>query len=139
MGEDLARTPISMVDQRAPIQAPKDMAMSQVLLLMQRHHRSAVVVVDWEGRFAGMFSEGDALLKLAAARARWADPPVWEFAVKDVLTARPTDTIRSVLNAMKGHDYRYMPVVDAERKPTAIIAIRDIVAYVAEFFPQEVL
>jgi CBS domain-containing protein len=52
---------------------------------------------------------------------------------------QPDDSIAYVLNAMSVGGYRHVPVVDEQKIPLAVISVRDIVSFIIEHFPEEVL
>ncbi len=105
---------------------------------MRADHTSAVMLVDGE-RLVGIFTERDLVKSVLGAGKDWADE--W---LRTHMTVRPEcleahQEIWLALNLMHNGGYRHVPVVDAARRPVAIISVRDLVNYLAEFFPEEVL
>lgn len=137
MLEKLAWTPIAKVHQRKPICVRQDAPLGGVVDAMREHHRSAVVVVDAEGHLVGLFTERDALARLSHADASWPAWPVAEVMTRSPTTVGAQDSIRMALQRMRENDHRHLPVVDADFRPVMIVAMRDVLAYVAEWYPQE--
>ena len=50
-----------------------------------------------------------------------------------------TDPIVYALNKMSVGGFRHVPLVDEERRPVGIISVKDIVDYIVDFFPNDVL
>jgi CBS domain-containing protein len=105
---------------------------------MNEHRTGCVLVVEHE-RLVGVFTERDVLTKVAAQGLC-----VDESAVEEVMTADPEcltldDGIAYALNMMSVGGFRHIPLVDAERRPTGIVAMRDIVDFIVDLFPSEVL
>ena len=62
----------------------------------------------------------------------------------DVMTPDPevlpdTASVAFVLNKMSLGGFRHVPVVDHEHRPRCVIAVRDVVEYLVQAFPREVL
>jgi hypothetical protein len=43
------------------------------------------------------------------------------------------------MNAMHVGGYRHVPVVDAGNVPLAVVSVKDIIGFIVENFPQEIL
>ena len=50
-----------------------------------------------------------------------------------------TASVAFVLNKMSIGGFRHVPVVDEEHRPRFVVAVRDVVAYLVDAFPREVL
>jgi len=62
----------------------------------------------------------------------------------DVMTPDPevlpdNASVASALNKMSLGGFRHVPVVDQEHRPRFVVAVRDVVEYLVEAFPREVL
>jgi CBS domain-containing protein len=61
-----------------------------------------------------------------------------------VMTADPevlpvTGTVAHALNKMSLGGFRHVPVVDEDHHPVFVVSVRDIVEFLVEAFPREVL
>ena len=86
-----------------------------------------VPVVDWRGRLAGMLTDRDVCLAVAA---RHQSP--WEIPVRDVMSPNivsvPIDEhVDAALVAMKEHRVRRVPIVDEEGHVKGLISIDDAI------------
>ena len=88
----------------------------------------AVLVVDGD-RLKGIFTERDALLKLAGRSL--AGITVRDVMTKDPVVLREDDTIAVAINKMAVGGFRHIPLVDAGR-PTGIVTARDVFHRIAE-------
>ena len=100
--------------------------------------RADCVLVSAEGRLAGILTERDVLLKVVG-QAVDLDAPVDAFmtAGPDALT--PEATMGEALALMDRGGYRHVPLVDADGQIAGLLRQQDILAYVAEAFPESIL
>lgn len=138
MIEELARTPISRIEQRDAIFVAPATRVRDVLDLMLERHRGAALVVDGEGRLAGIFTERDVLLKLSGD-APPVDAPISDFMTADPQRITSDRSVTEVLRRMQRSRFRHLPVVDANGRPEGMISIRDVLTWLAEHFPDEFL
>ena len=106
--------------------------------LMQQK-RIGCVLATRDGVLAGIFTERDILMKLINKKIDY-----MKVSVGDVMTHSPEvlhldDTIAYAMNMMSVGGYRHLPVVDERKKPLSILSVKDIVAYIVEHFPDEIL
>jgi CBS domain-containing protein len=110
----------------------------QCIDIMLARHIGCLVVVD-KGKLAGMFTERDVLMKIAGS-----DTETTKVIVDKVMTPHPValhvrDTIETVIRLMHGGRYRHVTIVDQSNRPVSVVSIKDIVAYIIDFFPQDIL
>jgi CBS domain-containing protein len=127
---DLERGPLLFVDPSC--------ALEQVIMLMNEHHRGAVLVVE-DDQLVGIFTERDVLRRVVMQRLDLARVKVSELMTRhpDVLPA--TATLAQALREMVQGGYRHLPIVDDEGHPAAIVSMRSIIEFVSDAFPKEVL
>lgn len=109
---------------------------------MQKGHRGYVVVTE-DGtsrtRLTGIFTERDILLRVIDGGRNPAELRVGEVMTRDPETLPYDARIAWALNVMSIGGFRHVPVVDREGRPTAVIAVRDVVELLVESFPAEIL
>jgi CBS domain-containing protein len=81
------------------------------------------LLVMHEGRLVGIFTERDAVLKLADKRLELFD--VRDAMTRDPVVLRPEDSLAVAIHKMAVGGFRHIPVVDGER-PIGIVAARDV-------------
>lgn len=122
-----------------PIRFTEDATVAEAIASMTAGHRAAVVIVDAEGRLAGIFTERDVLIRVLGAGR---DPK--RTALREVMTREPEalapdDRICFAVNRMNSAGYRTIPLVDGQRRPIGIVTVNDVVKWLAEIFPEAVL
>lgn len=107
-------------------------------LLLSKEIGAAPVVEN--GYLRGIFSERDVLNKILNKQVGDLDHiSVTEFMIADPQTAHPEDSLNTAILHMARGGYRHVPIVDAENRPIGMVSIRDVISYLIEEFPQEVL
>ena len=130
--------PIATLDYpKNPVSFAPSTPVGKVLESMSAKNLGAVLVVDG-GRVVGIFSERDALRKGLWA-AKDLDAPVRKFMTANPETLTPHDAIAMAMNRMGMGGYRHIPLVDGEHRPVGMLVMRDIVRYIARFFPNQAL
>jgi CBS domain-containing protein len=138
----LLREPVTVLPSRAPICFKGTDAVSEAMNAMQREHRGCVLVTeDGTSRsgLTGIFTERDILLRIID-RGRHPDRVTLdEVMVKDPESLTVDAPVAWVLNKMSIGGFRHVPVVDEEGRPTQIVSVRDVVQFLVEAFPNEIL
>ena len=111
---------------------------SDAIQSMVEQRVGIVMIVD-DGRLAGVFSERDVLVKVAAADINVSTTPVADLMTKNPQTLRPHDELVYALNQMSVGGFRHVPIVDDDNRPVAVVSMRDIVEYIVSLYPDEVL
>ena len=111
-------------DQRIHALAP-DKTAYEAAKLMANHDVGAVLVVDADGRLAGIITERDVTRRIVA---KGLDPK--KTAIADVMTRNPDtlspdDTGTEALEIMRVRHYRHLPVA-VDGKAVAMVSVRDL-------------
>lgn len=112
-------------------------SLEETLRVMREEGVGCVLVCAGE-RLAGIFTERDVLNKLFGKPVNLLDP-VDRFMTPDAMVLTLDDTLGDAVRLMTEHGYRHIPLCDRQGKRAGMIAARDIVHYVAEHFPAEVV
>jgi CBS domain-containing protein len=119
---------LSGLASHSPRTVEPGMAVADAVATMRADGVDAVLVVDG-GRLKGIFTERDALVKLAGRAL--AGITVRDVMTKDPVVLREDDTIAVAINKMAVGGFRHIPLVDAGR-PTGIVTARDVFHRIAE-------
>ncbi len=138
LNSNTLRTPISRVGMRKLVSVPLSASVSDAIDEMIENRQGCVLVTDG-GRLAGIFTERDVLTRIIG---QGRDPE--STLVRDVMSPDPealtSDAMLAfAMNHMHVADYRHVPIVNTEGKPIGVLSVRDVLHYLAEFFPEEVL
>lgn len=107
--------------------------------LLIAHHIGAAPIVE-EGVLRGIFGERDVLRKvLNKQMGDLTQIPVTQFMKADPQTARAEDMLNIAILYMARGSFRHLPIVDEQQHPIGMVSIRDVISYLVEYFPQEVL
>lgn len=113
------------------------------LLAIQRTGTGdSVFVTDEDGRLAGVLTERDVFDRLVGPDVGHGvdvDAPVEVFMTSNPNTLRLDDTVRDALELMQSSRFRNVPVVDDDHRLIGVVRQADVLRYLAESFPEELL
>jgi len=135
LDQHMIREPIRRLNPRAPLSLAPSASVREAVQLMREHRIGCLLVVEAE-RLVGIITERDLLLKLQAVDV---EHPVREFMTPDPEALRPDDPIVYALNKMSVGGFRHVPLVDSGHRPVGVVSVKDIVDYIVDFFPNDVL
>jgi len=99
--------------------------------IMKDRAIGSVVVVDLEGRLAGLFTEREILALVADEGVGAGDRRVGELMTRNPETTTRTSTLAEVIHRLTVSELRYLPVLDEEGRPEAVLAARDLVDFLS--------
>jgi CBS domain-containing protein len=85
-----------------------------------------ILPVVADGKLVGVVTDRDMYIALATRDRRASELSVGEVATLDVLTCRPDDDVHAVLEAMKTHRVRRMPVEGFGNMVLGIVSLNDL-------------
>jgi CBS domain-containing protein len=106
--------------------------------LMRQKHLSCVLVVE-HGQLVGVFTERDVVTKVAAMPLDVDHVPLRDVMAPDPECLQLDDTLVYALYQMHHGASRHVPVVDEQRRPTALVSMQEIIDELVAAFPQELL
>jgi CBS domain-containing protein len=122
---------------------PPGTTLGACLLAIQRTGTGdSVFVTDADGRLAGVLTERDIFGRLVGpdvAAGVDLDVPVEAYMTTAPMAPRQDQTVRAALELMQGGKYRNVPVVDDDRRLVGVVRQVDILKFLAESFPEELL
>ena len=89
---------------------------------------SDCVLVVQNGRLVGIFTDRDAVLKVAGRPAQ--RQPLADLMTRDPVVLRHDDTIAVAINKMAVGGFRHIPIVEGDR-PVGLVAARDVFRHLA--------
>jgi CBS domain-containing protein len=130
-------TTISELKLRTPILVDAAATVDAAVHAMNEHH-TGCVLVQKGGKLVGVFTERDVIMR-TAFQENSAVVKVEAVMTKSPETLEPTDNIAFALNKMSVGGYRHIPIVDGKGTPVGVLSVRDIVDFLADLFPQDIL
>jgi CBS domain-containing protein len=103
---------------------------SKVIGLMKKRRIGSAMVLE-AGRLVGIFTERDALNRLALHRLDLRKLPIKDVMTRDPKCLSEDDTLAFALNRMAVGSYRHIPIVE-EGKPLRFISVRGVLRYLHE-------
>jgi CBS domain-containing protein len=122
-----------------PLAVSGEATVGEVVGLMKAQRGSCVLICsggDRDGQVEGIFTERDAL--------RWmAEGGSPQQSIRDAITPQPAvlhakSTVGEAIEMMSQGGYRHLPIVDDNGAPLAVAAVRGIVHYLVDHFPQTI-
>jgi CBS domain-containing protein len=138
----LLHEPVTVLSTRSPLLFTESMFLSEAMRAMQAEHRGCVLVTE-DGTantpLKGIFTERDILLRVINRGRHPSEVALGEVMSGDPEFLRSDAPVAWVLNMMSVGGFRHVPVVNAVGCPVAVISVRDIVEFLVEAFPSEIL
>ena len=147
-GAVIARVPflvderLQVVGRRAPVTVAPNTSLADCLAaIRQSGTGDSVFVVGADGRLAGVLTERDIFSRLVGGDV----PPIdLEQPVETLMTTKPhhlhlEETVRHAIELMQTGRYRNVPLLDDDDVLQGVIRPQDILKYLAEAFPEELL
>jgi CBS domain-containing protein len=101
---------------------------SEAIRLMHESEIDCVLVTDG-GRLVGIFTDRDAVLKVAGTRADHRS--LRDVMTRDPVVLRQSDPIAVAINKMAVGGFRHIPIVDGGGLPTGVVSAKDVFAHIA--------
>jgi CBS domain-containing protein len=122
------RAPIKTLNPSKPISVETGARVSQVLEIMRENRFGCVLVVE-NDVLVGIITERDILTKVVSIDDRM------DVGVEEIMTRMPEylfadDQVAFALNRMHVGGFRHVPLIDLRGKPTGIVSVRDILAFI---------
>jgi len=130
--------PLSKVPRRPMLTLPTNASVAEAIRAMNERHVGVALIVQNE-KLAGIFTERDVLRKVAGRLLDVEKTPVANVMTPEPETLPEDASIAYGLHHMSVEGYRHVPLVKPDRTPVGVVGVRDIVAWIVEFFPESVL
>ncbi len=120
-----------------PIVADASTPLRDVVRQM-RDHRSGCALLTRDGKLAGIFTERDVVLRVVGVGGAM-DQPVSAWMTPDPDRVGQKDPLITAVRLMRRRGFRNVPVVDEADQVVGCVRHKDIVNYLAEVYPEQVL
>ena len=130
-------TKIRYLELDPPVRVETGFRIGDVLATMRDQRKSCVLVCHGD-RCTGIFTERDFLNKIFGKNLNLA-LPVENFMSPNPKTLTPDDTVGQAIQLMHEHGFRNVPLVDPKGNCAGLVQIRNIIDFLAELYPEEVL
>jgi len=113
----------SIIGSQTPITAAKSATVLEAALLMKKHGKGALLVVEGP-RLIGIFTERDVVFRVVAAERNPAGTRLAEVMTPHPQTIHPNEPFVHALRIMHKGGFRHLPVVENEW-PVGVVSARD--------------
>lgn len=120
-----------------PVTVPTSATVGAALEAVQKHRKGYVLIVE-DGRPRGIMTQREVLMKIVARDVKY-DSNVMEYASKIPVTLTGTERIARAIKVMIAEGVDIVPIVDTEGKATAVLLAIDVIHFLAEAFPEQLL
>lgn len=134
----LASATVGELSPRPHARVSVDDAMWKVVAEMSAKGRGAVLVEDG-GALVGIFTERDLLNRVDYSDALWSHVVVRDVMTPHPMVIRPDDSLSEALRRLIQGHRRHLPIVDDRGHVLGLISIRDVLTYIAERFPEDMV
>lgn len=132
-----------VVGRREPVTVGPGTAVADCLSAIQRTGTGdSVFVTDTDGRLAGVLTERDIFGRLVGTDVAGAvdlQAPVETYMTTEPHTLRLEQTVGDAMALMQSGRFRNVPVVDDDRRLVGVVRQVDLLKFLAESFPEELL
>jgi predicted transcriptional regulator len=104
---------------------------------VQRQGSGYVLIVD-DGRPRGIMTEREVLMNIVARDVKY-NSGVMDFASKAPVTLTDKETIARGVKVMVAEGIDNIAIVDANGRATAVLRTLDVIHFLAEAFPEQLL
>ena len=136
---NLVDSRLKLVSRREPVTVPPGTSLADCIGAIQRSGTGdSVFVTGPEGRLAGVLTERDIFARLVGGDVDLSRP------VETLMTTQPQhlrleQTVRDAIALMQTGRYRNVPLLDEQERLVGVVRPQDILKYLAEAFPEELL
>ena len=130
---------LRVLSRRQPVTVEPGTSLADCVRAIQRTGTGdSVFVCDASGRLLGVLTERDVFARIVGGTIDL-QQPVESLMTTDPKTLDLDDTIRDAIVLMRTGRYRNVPMVDADRQLVGVVRQSDIIKFLAESFPEELL
>lgn len=135
--DDITREPISVLPLRELNAVQPDSSCRDAVALMRKKRLGFVLILDDQGRPAGMFTERQ-LIRLLLDDPKGLDEPVGSHMSKESRTLKHDAPIAKLIEKLQSLEWRFVCVVDGQGKAVGVTGQRGLMEYIADHFPRQV-
>ncbi len=138
LSNEVLRLPIKVLKLQEAITISPSVTVQKAVEEMQRHKVGCVLLVESK-KLTGIFTERDLLYKVIGKIDNFSTVPVSNYSTHNPESMQMNDSIGHALNLMHVGGYRHIPIVNEKNEPRGVVSIKDAVAFLSEYFPEDVL
>ncbi len=141
-GTDLIQAPLTALPVHEALVFCASDTVTDAMRAMQREHTGCVLVTrdgTRHSKLVGIFTERDVLFRIVDRGKNPATLPLSEVMTPEPEVLTVGETVAYALKKMSISGFCHVPVVDGKGHPAFVVSVRDIVEFLVEAFPRQVL
>jgi CBS domain-containing protein len=138
LSNETIQQPIRSLELGRAVVVESSKNLATTIELMQ-HMKTGCVLAAENGVLVGIFTERDILIKILGKNRDFVNMTVNEVMTRSPESLHLDDSIAYAMNMMSVGGYRHVPIVDDQRKPISILSVKDVISYIVEHFPNEII
>ena len=136
----LADERLKVLSRGDPVTVPPGTSLADCVRAIQRTGTGdSVFVTDPDGRLAGVLTERDIFGRLVGGDVVDLNRPVETLMTTDPRRLHLEQPVRDAIDLMQTGRYRNIPIVDDDGLLVGVVRPQDVLKYLAEAFPEELL
>ncbi len=129
--------PISALGLPPLVSVNTQASVGQALSAVQEHGQGFVLICE-DGRPRGIMSQREVLMRIVARDVKY-DSNVMDFVSKVGVTLTSKEKIARAIKVMIAEGLDIIPIVDDTGRATAVVRSVDVIQFLAEVFPEQLL
>lgn len=129
--------PISALGLPPLVSVTTHATVGQALSAVQKHGQGYVLICE-DGRPRGIMSQREVLMKIVARDVKY-DSNVMDFSSRIPVTLTSSERISRAIKLMISEGVDIIPIVDTAGKATAVVRTIDVIHFLAQAFPEQLL
>jgi len=137
VGEALRNEKIRALRLSEPARVSPQASLAETIRAMRAAQIGCALVCEGT-RLVGILTERDVLNKIVGSEVDYASE-VREFMTPNPRVLSPDDSLGEAIRLMTEKGYRHVPLMDGQGRDAGMVCAKDLVEYIAEHFPAEVV
>ncbi len=138
LNDDVLQVPIKLLYLKKAVTVKKGISLKEAIDTLIARNIGSILVLDGKN-LCGILTERDLLNKVAGQDIDYKNEKIETYMSASPAMLKDTDTVEDALRYMDEKGYRHIPVVNEGGSALTVISIKDIIGYLVEFFPNDVL
>jgi CBS domain-containing protein len=134
---------LKVLSRREPVTVEPGTSLADCIAAIRRTGTGdSVFVTNPDGTLAGVLTERDIFGRLVGADVAGSvdlESPVEQYMTTEPRTLRLEQTVADAIDLMQSGKFRNIPVIDDDRRLVGVVRQVDILKFLAESFPEELL
>ncbi len=135
---ELFQRPINVLSMPGIIKLDQNSSIEKAIKQMSEKEITSIIVTE-NNKLIGIVTEKDFFKKVLGQNLDIKKNTLQKIMTKDPVTLHANDSIAYILTNMKLGGYQHIPILDSDDAPISVITIREVIDYVVDFFPKELI